>query len=88
MIMNRNSHKPFRELPPEARVLFSIYAFGALARYGARRPDQSELVPALEIIWNWNMLCLEDLSDPFRMTIMLIEHFALNQVSEDMRGAH
>jgi hypothetical protein len=48
--------------------LFSIYAFGALARYGARRSDQSELGPALEIIWNWNMLCPEDLSDPFRVT--------------------
>jgi hypothetical protein len=78
---------PFAELPAEARALFSIYAIAALARYGAQRPNQSELISALEIIWNWNRLCLDDLSDPFRMTDLLIEHFALNRVSEIESGA-
>ena len=82
-----SSHTPFAELPSEARALFSIYAIAALARYGAQRLDQSELIPALEIIWNWNRLRLEDLSDPFRMTDLLIEHFALNRVTENERGA-
>jgi hypothetical protein len=87
MIQNRNSHQPFAALPAEARVLFSIYASAALARYGVQPPKQSELVPALEIVWNWNMLRQEDLSDPFRMTELLIEHFALHRIYENDRGA-
>jgi hypothetical protein len=87
MITKRNSHAPFAALPPEARVLFSIYASAALARYGVQAPNQSELVPALEIVWNWNMLCQEDLSDPYCMTELLIEHFALHRMSENDRGA-
>lgn len=77
----------FSELPSEARALFSIYAMSALARYGTERPDQSDLISALEIIWNWNRLRLEDLADPFHMTELLIEHFALNRGPENGRGA-
>jgi hypothetical protein len=87
MFITRNLHIPFAELPTEARALFSIYASAALARYGVQPPKQSELFPALEIIWNWNVLRQEDLADPFRMTELLIEHFALNRVSENERGA-
>jgi hypothetical protein len=87
MLIYRTSHVSFVELSTEARALFSIYAIAALARYGAQRPDPSELSPALEIIWNWNKLHPEDLSDPFRMTDLLIEHFALNRMSEVVRGA-
>lgn len=54
-----------------------ILAMGTLAAFGARRSDESELTPALEIVWNWNRLRLEDLSDPTHITDVLTEHFAL-----------
>jgi hypothetical protein len=87
MHTNRTSHIPFVELPSEARALLSIYAVAALVQFGAERPKQSDLIPALEIIWNWNRLCLEDLSDPFRMTDLLIEHFAPVPASVNEKGA-
>ncbi len=65
------SHVPFAELPVEARAMFFIIATGASARFGAQRPNQSEMYPMLETIWNGNRLCLKDLSDPFRMTDLL-----------------
>jgi hypothetical protein len=64
-------HVPFAELPVEARALFSINAMAAVARYGAQPPEQSELTPLLETIWNGNRLRIKDLSDPFRMTTLL-----------------
>jgi hypothetical protein len=36
----------------------------ALARYGVQLPQQSELTPLLEAIWNRNRLRPDDLSDP------------------------
>ena len=87
MLKNRTLHTPFAELPSEAHALFSMYAMAALAQYGAQRPKQSDLTPALEIVWNWNRLCLEDLSDPFRMTDLLIEHFAPVPASVNEKGA-
>jgi len=70
-------HLTYSELPAEARGMLFILAMGTLAAFGARRPDESELMPALEIVWNWNRLRLEDLSDPAHITDVLIEHFAL-----------
>jgi len=64
-------HVPFAELPVEARALFFINALAAVARYGAQPPEQSELTPVLEAIWNGNRLGLKDLSDPFRITALL-----------------
>jgi hypothetical protein len=81
------SHVPFAQLPPEARALFSIYAIASLARYGAQRPNQSDLTPALEIIWNWNWLRLENLSDPFHVADLLIEHFAPIPISRNEKGS-
>jgi hypothetical protein len=77
MIDTTKLHLPYSELPAEARGMLFILAMGTLAAFGARRPDESELTPALEIVWNWNRLRLEDLSDPTRITEVLIEHFAL-----------
>jgi hypothetical protein len=65
------SHIPFAELPVEARALLFINALAAGARYGAQPPEQSELAPVLETIWNGNRLRLKDLSDPFGMTALL-----------------
>ena len=62
---------PFAELPVEARALFFIFALGAAARYVGHPPSQSELTPVLEVIWNRNRLCRNDLSDPFRMMALL-----------------
>ena len=65
------SHIPFDELPSQARTMFFIIAVGASARFGAPRPNQSEMNPLLETIWDGNCLRLQDLSDPFRMTALL-----------------
>ena len=70
------SHVPFAELPSQARALLFINALAAVARYDAQRPEQSELTPLLETIWNGNQLCLKDLSDPFRMTALLKSELA------------
>ncbi len=51
--------------------MFFIFATAASARFGVRRPNQSEMNPVLETIWNGNRLRLQDLSDPFRMTALL-----------------
>lgn len=69
-------HVPFAELPVEAHALLFINALGAVARYGAQRPERSKLTPVLETIWNGNRLCLKDLSDPFRITALLKTEFA------------
>jgi hypothetical protein len=39
-------------------------------------PNQSELTPILEDIWNRNRLCRNDLSNPFRMTALIEREFA------------
>jgi hypothetical protein len=61
----------YAELPVEARALLFIFALGAAARYMGQPPNQSELTPILEAIWNRNRLCRNDLSNPFRMTALL-----------------
>ena len=72
----RLPHKPFAELPVEARALFFINALPAVARFGVKPPKHSELAPVLETIWNGNRLCPRDLSDPFRMTASLEKELA------------
>jgi hypothetical protein len=76
-------HVPFAEMPVEARALFSINALAAVARYGVRPPEQSELTPVLETIWNRNRLSLKDLSDPFRMTALLKTELASVSLAGD-----
>ena len=61
----------YAELSVEARALLFIFALGAAARYMGQPPNQSELTPILEAIWNRNRLCRNDLSNPFRMTALL-----------------
>jgi hypothetical protein len=75
MISSSSLHIPYAELPSQARALFFIIATAALARFGAQRPNQSEMNPVLETIWNRNRLRLQDLSDPFRMTALLKTEF-------------
>ena len=70
------SHVPFAQLPIEARVLISIYASAALARYCSTPPAMSTLVAELDAVWTANNLTLRDLSDPYRMTALLESHFA------------
>jgi hypothetical protein len=71
--MNNLSVSPivYAELPSEARMLLSIFAQAAAARYVAQPLKKSELIPILESIWNRNRLCLSDLANPFRMTALL-----------------
>ena len=71
--MKRLSVSPivYAELPSEARALLFIIAQAAAPRSVAQPPKRSELTPVLEIIWNRNLLCLNDLADPFRMTALL-----------------
>ena len=71
--MNKLSVSPivYAELPSEARALLSIFAQAAAARYVVQPLKKSELAPILEFVWNRNRLCLNDLSDPFRMTALL-----------------
>jgi hypothetical protein len=71
--MNKLSVSPiaYAELPSEARMLLSIFAQAAAARFVAQPLKQSQLVPILETTWNRNRLCLRDLADPFRMTALL-----------------
>jgi len=69
-------HVPFAHLPIEARVLFSIYASAALARYRSKIPMSGNPAASLERFWNANRLTLRDLSDPYRMTALLESHFA------------
>jgi hypothetical protein len=71
MISSSTLHIPYAELPSQARAMFFIFATAASARFGAQRPDQSEMNPVLETIWNGNRLRLKDLSDPFRLTALL-----------------
>jgi len=71
MLISRNSHVPYAELPSEARMLFSIFAQAAAASYVARPLKHSELTPLLETIWNRNRLCLSDVANPYRMTALL-----------------
>ena len=70
------SQVPFAQLPIEARVLFSIYASAACARYGSTPPAVSMLAAELDAVWTENKLTLRDLSDPYRMTALLESHFA------------
>jgi hypothetical protein len=70
------SHVPFAELAVEARVLLFIIALPAVARFGVNPPEQSELTPVLETIWNRNRLCPNDLSDPFHMSALLKKELA------------
>jgi hypothetical protein len=71
--MNKSSVSPivYAELPSEARMLLSIFAQAAAARYVAQPLKQSELTSLLETIWNRNRLCLSDLANPYRMTALL-----------------
>ena len=71
MISSSTLHIPYAELPVEARALFSIVAMAASARFGVQRPNQSEMNPVLETIWNQNLLRLKYFSAPFRMTALL-----------------
>jgi hypothetical protein len=64
-------HVQFAQLPVEARVLFSIFASAALARYRSQIPTSGDLAAGLESVWNANRLTLPDLSDPYRMTALL-----------------
>jgi hypothetical protein len=79
------SHVPFAELPVEARALFFINALAAVARQGTQRPEQSELTPMLETIWNGNRFGLKDLSDPFRMTALLETEFTSVSLAWDVK---
>jgi hypothetical protein len=79
------SHVQFAELPVEARAMFFLIAMGASARFGAPRPNQSEMDPVLETIWNRNRLLLRDLSDPFRMTALLKTELAAFSSAGDMQ---
>jgi hypothetical protein len=85
--MNRISlsHIPFAELPVEARALFFINALAAMARYGAQRPERSELAAVLETIWNGNRLSLKDLSDPFSITALLKSKLAPVSLAGDLQ---
>ena len=87
MITSPTSHVPFAELPVEARALFSIIAMASLVRFGAPRPDRSEMNLVLETIWNANRLRLKDLSDPFRMTTLLTTELASVSLAGDGQGA-
>jgi hypothetical protein len=71
--MNNKANSPisFAELPSEARMLLSIFAQAAAARYVAQPLKQSELTPLLETIWNRNQFCLSDVANPYRMTALL-----------------
>jgi hypothetical protein len=71
MPISRTSHAPYAELPVEARALLFILAQAAAPRFVAQPPKRSELTPVLEIIWDRNLLSLNDLTDPFRMTALL-----------------
>jgi hypothetical protein len=66
----------FAQLPHEARALFFIYASAALARYQSHPPKRSELAQELETVWDTHRLTSQDLSDPYRMTRLLQQHFA------------
>ena len=61
----------YAELPSEARTLLFIIAQAAAPRSVAQPPKRPELTPVLEIIWNRNLPCLNDLADPFRMSALL-----------------
>ena len=86
MITTSAIHLPFAELPSEARTLFFIFAVGSLAGFGASLPKPSDIHPALEIVWNWNSLCLEDLQDPSRMTKLLKGHFSSVTTATTKKG--
>ena len=73
--MKTSLYVPFARLPLEARVLFSIYASAALARYCSTPPVMSQLAAELDDVWTANNLTLRDLSDPYRMTVLLESHF-------------
>ena len=70
-MIDKSFHRPYCELPSEARALLFIIAQAAAPRFLAQPPKRSELTPVLEIIWNRNRLCLNDFADPFRMTALL-----------------
>jgi hypothetical protein len=71
MPTSRTSHVPFAELPVEARALLFIIAQAAAPHFLAQPPERSVLTPTLEIIWDRNLLCLNDFADPFHMTALL-----------------
>lgn len=76
-----SQHVSFRQLSLEARALFFIYAAAAFARYHSHPPSPSELRSSLEAIWDANGLAYEYLSDPFRMTRLLEQHFTTSAPS-------
>jgi hypothetical protein len=52
-------------------MLLFLFSMGAATHHLQQRPEQSELNPLLETIWNRNRLCLSDLANPSRMSALL-----------------
>jgi hypothetical protein len=59
-----SSHVPFAQLPPEARVLFSILL---MTIYGPERPAVQKVLADLEMIWDGEQLALDNFRKPGRM---------------------
>jgi len=72
-MIDRNVHRPYSELPVEARVLLTIFARAATFRFGMRPPDDSDLEPWLAGIWNSERLTPSDLADPTSITLLIKE---------------
>lgn len=62
---NTSSHVPFAQLPPEARVLFSILL---MTIYGPERPPAEKVCADFERIWNTQQLTLDDFRNPDRIS--------------------
>jgi hypothetical protein len=84
--MKTSLYVPFAELPIEARVLFSIFASAALARYRSQIPTSGDMAAGLERVWNANRLTLRELSDPYRMTALLESHSVALLADEEENG--
>jgi len=84
---NPNDHRPYVELPVEARTLLTIVARAATFRFGVRPHDDSYLEPWLAEIWNSERLAPSDLADPARMTLVIKEHMSSSFSSENQQSA-
>ena len=82
-----NAHRPYFELPVEARTLLTIFARAATFRFGVRPLRDAELEPWLANVWNSKRLTPSSLANPTRLTLLIKEHMSSSYLCEAPRAA-
>lgn len=67
--------------------LIFIFSLAAYAPSGRGQPLMEEMTIALELIWNRNRLAPAALSDPHRLTSLLLEEFSALGAEHHRQGS-